>query len=470
MWNDEPFEPMDDSHQLRVPPNSIESESSVLGALLLDNASWDRIGDVLVQSDFYRAEHRLIFEAIAGMVNANRSADVVTVFEHLQRHGKADEAGGLVYLNQLAQYLPSSSSIRRYAEIVREKSVLRSLVAISDEIATSAFSPGDRTVSDILNDAQQKVFDIEAARGGREVVAIGDALIGFLDRIADLADGVSVPGVKTKIPTLDWRLGGGLKPGKLIVIAARPSIGKTALALQISRAFAEEGVGVGVFSMEMERQELVERFVSQVGEIDLGHLTVGKLEQPEWASLTETVEAVTALPIYVDDQPSLSSGELQAKARKLKRTKGIGLVVVDYLQLMSASSNKAKDSRHHQIEEISRGLKTLAKQLGVPVVVLSQLSREVEKRTSKRATLADLKESGAIEEDADVVILLSDEAEELSTGAKVIHAEVAKNRGGQKGWLKLAFEGRYQRFKEMARTTDMPMRPATPSRQYTEEV
>lgn len=469
-WTDEPFQPMDEEATLRVPPNSVESEVAVLGALLIDNEAWDRVGDVLTEGDFYRAEHRVLFGAIATLVNSCRAADVVTVFEHLRNLGKAEEAGGLTYINQIAQYLPSASSVRRYAEIVREKAVLRSLVAATDEIATSAFSPGDRTVSEILNAAQQQVFAIEAARGGREVRTIGEALVGFLDRIQDMAEGVRAPGVKTKIPTLDWRLGGGLKPGKLIVIAARPSVGKTALALQISRAFAEEGVGVGVFSMEMERQELVERFVSQVGEIDLGHLTVGKLDQPEWAALTETVERVTSLPIYVDDQPSLTSGELQAKARKLKRTKDVGLVVVDYLQLMAASANKAKDSRHHQIEEISRSLKTLAKQLGVPVVVLSQLSREVEKRTNRRATLADLKESGAIEEDADVVILLSDDAEELSTGAKVIHAEVAKNRGGQKGWMKLSFEGRYQRFKELARTEDKPLRPAMPARQYTEEV
>ncbi|MGC4396014.1 replicative DNA helicase [Hydrogenophaga sp. T2] len=463
------FEAFPESAQLRVPPHSIESEQAVLGALLLDNEAWDRVCDLLTVDDFYRHENRLVFAALASMINANRSADVVTVFEHLQRQGKDEEAGGLLYLNQLAQYLPSAASIRRYGEIVRERAVLRRLVATSDEIATDAFNPGDRTVAELVNDAQQKLFDIAVSRGSQQVVAIGEALTGFMDRISDLADGSVAPGVKTKIPSLDWRLGGGLKPGKLIVIAARPSVGKTALALQIARAFAEENHGVGVFSMEMERQELVERFVAQVGEIDLGHLVTGKLTNDEWPALTEAVPTVTALPIYVDDQPSLSASELQAKARKLKRSHGIGLVVVDYLQLMSASAQKAKDSRHHQIEEISRGLKTLAKQLGVPLILLSQLSREVEKRTNKRATLADLKESGAIEEDADIVVLLSDDAEELSTGAKVIHAEIAKNRGGQKGWFKLAFEGRYQRFKELARNTDSPIKPAAPTRRYAED-
>lgn len=463
------FRDPEGANDLRVPPHSIESEMGVLGALLLDNSAWDRVADLLVEADFYRNEHRVLFGAIGAMVNANRAADVVTVFEHLQRQGKDEEAGGLVYLNQLAQYLPSVASIRRYAEIVRERSVLRRLVATSDEIATAAFTPGDRTVAEIVNDAQQKLFDIAVARGSQQVVAIGEAMTGFLDRIQDLSTGERSPGVKTKIPSLDFRLGGGLKPGKLIVIAARPSVGKTALALQIARAFAEEGVGAGIFSMEMERQELVERILSQVGEIDLGHIVTGKLDNQEWSGLAGAVEHVNLLPMFIDDQPSLSASELQAKARKLKRAEGIGLVVVDYLQLMSASAQKAKDSRHHQIEEMSRGLKTLAKQLSVPLIVLSQLSREVEKRTNKRATLADLKESGAIEEDADIVILLSDDAEELPTGAKVIHAEVAKNRGGQKGWFKLAFEGRYQRFKELARTTDAPSKPAASIKQYVDE-
>ena len=455
--------------QLRVPPQSVEAESSVLGALLLDNRYWDHVGDVLVPDDFYRHEHRLIFSALDSLINACKGGDVVTVYEHLQRHSKGEEVGGLLYLNQLAQYVPTAGNCRRFAEIVREKAMLRRMVATSDEIATAAFNPGDRSVADILNDAQQKLFDVGVVRGQQEAVALGSLLSGYLDRINDLATGVTVPGVKTKIPSLDWRLGGGLKPGKLIVIAARPSVGKSALALQIARTFAEQAIPVGVFSMEMEREEVLERFVSQVGEVDLGHLITGKLSDAEWPALTDAVEKVNLLPVFIDDQPGLGAGELQAKARRLKRSEKLGLVVVDYLQLMSASSHKAKDSRHHQIEELSRGLKTLAKQLSVPLIVLSQLSREVEKRTNKRATLADLKESGAIEEDADIVILLSDDAEELETGAKVIHCEVAKNRGGQKGWFKLAFEGRYQRFKELARSVDAPSRPATQPRQYAED-
>lgn len=462
-------EHFDEPSMLRVPPHSVESEMALLGALLLDNSAWDRIADLVTEADFYRHEHRALFVIIGSIINSGRTADVVTVFERAQNLGKVDEVGGLDGVHQLAQYLPSVATVRRYAEIVRDRAILRRMVAASDEIATAAFNPGERSVTELVNDAQQKLFDLGVVRGQREAVEIGEALTGFLDRIQDLADGTTMPGVKTKIPTLDWRLGGGLKPGKLIVLAARPSVGKTALALQIARAFAEQEVPVAVFSMEMERQELLERFIAQVGEINLGHLATGKLTDPEWPALTGAVEHVHALPLLVDDQPSLSAGELQSKARKLKRSHGIGLVVVDYLQLMSASSQKSKDSRHHQIEEMSRGLKTLAKQLGVPVIVLSQLSREVEKRTNKRATLADLKESGAIEEDADVVLLLSDDAEETSTGAKVIHAEVAKNRGGQKGWFKLAFEGQYQRFKELARTVDSPTKQAAPVKQYAED-
>lgn len=291
--------------------------------------------------------------------------------------------------------------------------------------------------------------------------------VELIDHINDLAEGRVTPGIPTRFPGFDRLFGGGLKPGKLIVIAARPSVGKTALALAIAQAFAKEGHQVGFWSLEMERQELLQRLIASMGEIDLGNLTTGKLDNHEWGALTTAVDIVRQLPLAVNDKPAASLSDIQSSARKLKRERGLKLIAVDYLQLMSPSPGKAKDSRHHQIEEISRGLKTLAKQLGVPVILLSQLSREVEKRTSGRPVLGDLKESGAIEEDADIVILLSvDHVRE--DGTVVVHAEVAKNRGGRKGFVKLAFEGRYQRYRETIET-DAPRRVAAPVKQYAED-
>lgn len=459
--------PSDEIARLRVPPHSIEAETSVLGGLLLDNGSWDRVGDLLTENDFYRYEHRMIFEVVGALINACKPADVITVYEQLKGLGKAEEAGGLNYLNALAQYVLSAANIRRYAEIVREQSLLRKLVTASDEIATMAFNPQGKTVDVIVDESQDLIQQLAIRRGTKEPQAVGEITASMLDRISDLAQGIRQPGMLTRIPSLDRMLGGGCKPGKQIVIAARPSIGKTALALEIARVFAVDGHAVGVLSQEMENGELVDRLTARIGQIDLDRIQTGKLDDLDWTSLTEAVELLRAMPLYVDDQPALTLGDIQSKARKLKREHGIKALVIDYLQLCSPTNSK--DSRHHQIEHISRGLKVLGKQLGLTTIVLSQLSREVEKRTSGKPTLADLKESGAIEEDADVIILLSKDHERES-GDQVIHAEVAKNRGGKRGFFKLAFTGAHQRFVETieTETKHRGMRPAAPS--YTEDV
>lgn len=448
-------------------PWSIEAESSVIGALLMDNETWDRVADMLTGSDFYRSEHRTIFNAIGAMVSANKPADVVTVYESLQSDGKADEAGGLTYINELAQYVPSTSNVRRYAEIVAERAMMRRLLGAANKAREIATETG-LSATERLDRCQNEFQQLASVRGKKEPRPVIEFAMTMLDRIQALADGETQPGIRTRLPTLDRMLGGGLKVGKQVVIAARPSVGKSALAMEFAYAVAEQGHPAGFLSQEMEGFELVDRLSARMGLIEMDNLATGKLTNGEWTALTDVVERLNGLQLYIDDQAGLSLGEIQAKARKLKREHGIMLLVLDYLQLCTPSDSKA--SRHHQIEEISRGLKVMAKQLGMTTVILSQLNREVEKRVGGRPTLADLKESGAIEEDADVVILLSvDGASE--NGDVVVHAEVAKNRGGKKGFVKLAFSGRHQRFVEtIADSREFQGGNAKPRRSYSEDV
>lgn len=446
-------------------PWSPESESGVLGAVLIYPDTIDRVEDVLQPKHFFDKRYGRIYGAVCELTNSNKAVDIFTVLDHLQVRGQAQDID-LAMLNDLTQCAGSSGAARRYAEIVVERFLIRGLMSAADEVKSIAVEAG-MPVLERIDRAQDLFQQLQQQRAVNDATAIEAVATELLDHINDLAEGRITPGVPTRFPGFDRLFGGGLKPGKLVVIAARPSIGKTALALAIAEAFASQGHPAGVWSLEMERQELAQRLLAMLGEIDLGHLSTGKLDNFEWAQLTNAVERLRLMPLYINDKPAASLADIQSGARKLKRERGLSLVVVDYLQLMAASAAKAKDSRHHQIEEISRGLKTLAKQLGVPVVLLSQLSREVEKRTSGKPTLGDLKESGAIEEDADIVILLSlDHVRE--DGTVVVHAEVAKNRGGKKGFVKLAFEGRYQRFRETIET-DALRRAAAPVKQYAED-
>ena len=401
----------DDVARLRVPPHSAEAEQSVLGGLLLDNGAWDRIGDLLGGDDFYRYEHRLIYGAIAALVNATKPADVITVFEQLQRLGKAEDCGGLVYLNALAQSVPSAANIRRYAEIVRERSVLRKLVAASDEIATSAFNPQGRQVAQILDDAEGKIFRIgeEGTRTRQAFQSMDQLVVQLIDRVNELHENGAeeVTGVRTGFYDLD-RLTAGLQAGDLIVLAARPSMGKTALALNIGEHVAvREGLPVVVFSMEMGAAQLALRMVGSLGRIDQNHLRTGALRDDEWGRLSEAVEKLGKVSLFIDESGSLSPTELRARARRQARQCGqLGLIVVDYLQLMTGSEGTSEENRATVIGEISRGLKSLAKELKCPVIALSQLNRSVESRTDKRPLMSDLRESGAIEQDADVIMFI----------------------------------------------------------------
>ena len=442
--------------QLRIPPHSIEAESSVLGGLLLDNGAWDRVGDLLVESDFYRYEHRLIYGAVGALINASKPADVITVFEHLQNQGKAEESGGLAYLNSLAQYVPSASNIRRYAEIVRERSILRKLVSASDEIATNAFNPQGRAVDRILDEAEQKIFNIgeEGSRMKQGFQSMDSLVVKLLDRVQEMADNPNdITGVPTGFYDLD-RMTSGLQAGDMVVLAARPSMGKTAFAINIAEHVAlNEGLPVAVFSMEMGASQLAVRIVGSIGRIDQGHLRTGKLTDDEWPRLTEAIERLRTVSLHIDETPGLTPSELRANARRLARQCGkLGLIVVDYLQLMSVSSSMNDENRATELGEISRGLKMLAKELQCPVIALSQLNRSVETRTDKRPMMSDLRESGAIEQDADIIMFIyrDDYYNKDSREPGVAEIIIGKQRNGPTGTVKLAFLKPLTRFESLA--------------------
>ena len=443
--------------RLRVPPHSIEAEQSVLGGLLLDNLAWDRAADLLGDSDFYRQEHRLIYAAVGALVNANKPADVITVFEQLQSLGKAEDCGGLRYLNALAQSVPSAANLRRYAEIVRERAILRKLVAASDEIATDAFNPQGRPVAQILDEAEGKIFRIgeEGSRSRQGFQSMDQLVVQLIDRVNELAENGAeeVTGVRSGFYDLD-RMTAGLQPGDLIVLAARPSMGKTAFALNIAEHVAvQEGLPVVVFSMEMGASQLALRMVGSLGRIDQQHLRTGALRDDEWSRLSEAVDRLGKAPVFIDESPGLSSSELRARARRQARQCGrLGLIVVDYLQLMSGSSS-SEENRATVIGEISRGLKGLAKELKCPVIALSQLNRSVESRTDKRPMMSDLRESGAIEQDADVIMFIYRDDyynKEESKKPGIAEIIIGKQRNGPVGTVELTFLKPLTKFENLA--------------------
>ncbi|MDP9991995.1 replicative DNA helicase [Variovorax boronicumulans] len=445
-------------------PWSSEAETGVLGALLMGNGHWDVVGDMLVEEQFFDQRHRRVFVAISALINACKPADVVTVFDHLKVAGIA-EGIDLSMLHDMAQFQAGSSTVRRYAEIVSERAMLRSLLKAADEVKEIASTSG-MPVADRLEKAQDTLQALQVRRGRSEPVVVGDITARMVDRVSDLNSGNVQPGIPTGISSIDKRLSGGLRPGKQIVLAARPSIGKSSLALQIAINLAKAGHGAAFLSQEMPNDEQAERVTANLGQILLGNLMTGDLRDDEWARLTEAVEEMRGLPLFFDDQPALTLQDISAKARALVRRHSIKLLVVDYIQLCSTTSKSGNDKRHHAIEEISRGLKTLAKQLGITILTLSQLGRAAESRSGGKPVLSDLKESGAIEEDADIVILLSID-DIPSQGPKVIEADIAKNRQGRIGSVALAFDGGYQRWQ----ATNAPLgQRKRGARTFTEDV
>lgn len=442
---------------LRVPPHSIESESCILGGLLLNNDAWDRVGDILTDADFYRHEHKSIYGAIGQLINSNRPADVFTVFDHLQKQKNDDQVGGLDYLNALAQYVPSAANIRRYAEIVREKSILRKLIAAGDEIVSSAFNTNGRPVAEIADDAERKIFNIieSEATATDEWESMEQMVVQELDLVQSRADGNSVEDRETSyIPTgladLDELLDGGLRPGQLVIIGARPSMGKSAIADTIGlHVSLNLGLPVGKFSMEMQNQEGGQRALSSVGRVPLHALRrPERMSNEDWSSLSRGVEMLRQIPFYSNDKGGLNINQVRTKARLLHRRHGLRLLVVDYLQLMSGTDTRAP--RAYQLEEASRGLKSLGKELGIPVIALVQVLRGVEKEIDPMPRMSDIKDCGAIEQDADIILFLHrdivlkpDLDQEWKYYAR---AHLAKQRGGRTGRLDFMYIGENTRF------------------------
>lgn len=437
---------------LRIPPHSIEAEQSVLGGLLLDNAAYDRIADFVSADDFYRFDHRLIFQHIVRLISAAKPADVITVFESLNSAGKAEEVGGLSYLNALAQNTPSAANIRRYAEIVRDRGVLRKLITVSDEISGNAFNPQGREVKQLLDEAESKIFAIaeEGARGTQGFVEIQPLLTQVVERIDELynRDNQSeITGVPTGMIDLD-RMTSGLQAGDLIIVAGRPSMGKTAFSVNIGENVAiDSGLPVAIFSMEMGGAQLAMRMLGSVGRLDQHRLRTGRLNDEDWPRLTHAIQKMNEAQIFIDETPALSSIELRARSRRLARQCGkLGLIIVDYLQLMSA--NSPGENRATEISEISRNLKGLAKELNCPVIALSQLNRSLEQRPNKRPVMSDLRESGAIEQDADLILFIyRDEVYNPDTPDKgTAEIIIGKQRNGPIGSVRTTFLGQYTRF------------------------
>jgi len=438
---------------LKLPPHSIEAEQSLIGGLLLDNSAWDRIADIVNETDFYRDDHRRIFRRIRQLVEQAKPADVVTVFEAIEKHNEIEQAGGLAYLSEIANNTPSAANIRRYAEIVHERAVLRRLVAVGDEIAASALNPGGKDVKQLLDQAEAKVFEIaeSGARTSPGFVAIQPLLGEVVDRIQELyeQDNPSeVTGVPTGFVDLD-RLTAGLQPGDMIVIAGRPSMGKTAFALNIAEHVGVDlGLPVAIFSLEMSGPQLAMRFLSSVGRLDAHRIRTGRLNDDEWDKMTVALGKLHNAPIHIDESGALNATDLRARARRLARQFGgkLGLIVIDYLQLMT--STRDGENRATEISEISRSIKALAKELQVPVLALSQLSRKVEERNDKRPLMSDLRESGAIEQDADIILMMyREEYYKPDTPEKgVAEVIIGKHRNGPTGMVKLTFLGEYTKF------------------------
>jgi replicative DNA helicase len=441
---------------LKLPPHSIEAEQSLIGGLLLDNSAWDRIADVVSEADFYRDDHRRIFGHIRRLVEMARPADVVTVYESIEKSNEIEQTGGMAYLGEIANATPSAANIRRYAEIVRERAILRRLVTIGDEIAGAALNPAGRDAKQLLDEAEQKVFEIAeaGAKSGQDFREITPLLGDVVDRIQKLYERENpsdVTGLATGFHDLD-HLTSGLQPGDMIVVAGRPSMGKTAFALNIAEYVGVElRKPVAVFSLEMSGPQIAARMLSSIGRLDQQKTRSGRLSDEDWDKMTVALGRLHDAPIHIDETGAINATDLRARARRLHRKcGGLGLIVIDYLQLMT--SIKDNENRATEISEISRSIKALAKELEVPVIALSQLSRKVEERNDKRPLMSDLRESGAIEQDADLIIMMYREEyyKPDTTDKGVAEVIVGKHRNGPTGTVRLTFLGEYTRFENHA--------------------
>lgn len=451
---DRSFSSHDDrSDGLRVPPHSIEAEQAVLGGLMLSGEAWDKVADKLTEEDFYRRDHQLIFRAIGQLAEKGQPCDAVTLGEWFDSQGESELVGDGAYIVELASTTPSAANIAAYAEIVREKSVLRQLIDIGTNIANDGYQPAGRPARELLEVAEQQVFRIaEAGSRGRQGfqsmrAAVKDAFRVLQERYQNQG---KITGLPSGFIDFDEHTA-GLQPSDLIILAARPAMGKTSFALNVAEyAALKTKKPAAVFSMEMSASQLAFRLISSLGRVNQQALRTGQLEDEDWSRVTHAITMLSEAKIFIDDTPALSPTELRARCRRLAREHGLGLIVIDYLQLMQVPGNR--ENRATEISEISRSLKALAKELNVPVIALSQLNRSLESRTDKRPVMADLRESGAIEQDADMIVFIyRDEYYHPESGEKgVAEIIIGKHRHGPTGTVKLAFHGKYTRFDNLA--------------------
>ena len=438
--------------EVRTPPHSVEAEQAVLGGLMLDANAWDAVADIVSAGDFYRRDHRLIFEAITEVAELRGACDAVVIAEHLERKGRLEEVGGLAYLGTIARDTPSAANVRAYAEIIRERSMLRQLATAGAEIAAAATDGRGRHASELVDEAERRVFEIaeRGSRGRMGFRAVREILPETIDRLDTLHQSPSeIRGVPTGFTQLD-RKTAGLQAGDLIVIAGRPSMGKSTLAVNIAEyAAIEKGVPAAVFTMEMSSEQMTLRMISSLGRVNQSHLRTGQFTDEDWSRIQGAMAQLSGAPIYLDESPALTPTDLRARARRLKRERGLGLLIVDYLQLMQVSGTK--ENRATEISEISRSLKALAKELSVPVIAISQLNRAVEQRTDEKPVMSDLRESGAIEQDADLILLIYREEvyDQNTTRRGIADIIIAKQRNGPIGEIQLTFLGEYTRFENL---------------------
>jgi replicative DNA helicase len=435
--------------RLKMPPYSIEAEQSLLGGLMLDNSAWEKIADLVVAADFYRKDHRLIFSAVADLAENGSPCDVVTISEYLSNRNELEQAGGLEYLATLSNETPGAANVRAYANILRERSTLRSLISAGNEISGNAYTTAGRSAAELVDEAERLVIEIaeKGSRGKAGFRALKQILPDAVDRI-DLLDqsGGDITGIPSGFIEFD-KLTAGLQPGELFVIAGRPSMGKTTLAVNIAEnAAIGAKVPTAIFSMEMPSQQLAFRMISSLGRVDQTHLRTGKFPDEDWSRINTAVQLMSDAQIFIDDSPGLSPTEIRARSRRLKREANLGLIVIDYLQLMQVHGNT--ENRATEISEISRSLKALAKELELPIIALSQLNRSVEQRQDKRPVMSDLRESGAIEQDADLIVFIyREEVYKQDTPRKgIADISIAKQRNGPIGDFPLTFVGRFTKF------------------------
>ena len=449
---------------LKLPPHSIEAEQSVIGGLLLENEALDKVADILSAEDFYQFDHKTIFQHITKLIERNRPADIVTVAESLESTAELSQIGGIAYLGSLAQNTPTAANIRRYAEIVRERAIMRKLVTVGSGIAESAYSPNGRDAQQLLDEAEAKIFQIaeggqRSSEGFQDIKVLLPQVAERIDMLFSRDNPSDVTGIPTGFSDLD-SMTSGFQGGDLIIVAGRPSMGKTAFSINIAENVAlDTGLPVAIFSMEMASTQLAMRMIGSVGRLDQHRMRTGRLEDEDWEKLTTALGKLNEAPIFIDEGAALSSFDVRARARRLHRQCGkLGLIVLDYLQLMAAPAGRQGENRATEISEISRSLKALAKELDVPVVALSQLNRSVEQRPDKRPVMSDLRESGAIEQDADLILFIyRDEVYNPdSTDKGTAEIIIAKQRNGPIGRVRLTFIGEHTRFENFANAGYVP--------------